>query len=148
MYAGLRAATEHADYRISVHPDGRYVRRRRHQVDRLTSSLAIAEYVAGHLAGWPGLAAAGPPAESTPADAQHRPHRPSVRSAGPRADRAGPRLRRDRLLLRAGHPRRDPRRPGQRHPPRQPRRAAAAHPRERTSADVRLLFSLDWGHGA
>ena len=34
MYAGLRAATEHADYQIAVDAEQRYVVRRRHPVDR------------------------------------------------------------------------------------------------------------------
>ena len=60
---------------------------------------------------------------------------PNIGEACPRpyaaagADRRGPRLRADRLLLRAGHAGRDPRRGREPDPARRPRRAAPAHPR-------------------
>ena len=45
-YAGLRAATEHADYQVSVHPDQRYVCVGGIRSTGLTASLALAELVA------------------------------------------------------------------------------------------------------
>jgi glycerol-3-phosphate dehydrogenase len=49
VYAGLRAATEHADYQISFHPEQRYACVGGIRSTGLTASLAIAEYVAGEL---------------------------------------------------------------------------------------------------
>ena len=46
-YAGLRAATEHRDYQVSLH--GRYVRVAGIRSTGLTASLGIAEHVAGLL---------------------------------------------------------------------------------------------------
>jgi glycerol-3-phosphate dehydrogenase len=46
-YAGLRAATEHSDYQVGVH--GRYVRVAGIRSTGLTSSLGLAEHVAGLL---------------------------------------------------------------------------------------------------
>ncbi len=64
-YAGLRAATEHRDYRIRCHDDLRYVTVGGIRSTGLTSSLAIAEHVGGMLAG-SGARWAGGPVESTP----------------------------------------------------------------------------------
>ncbi|MET7733171.1 FAD-dependent oxidoreductase [Streptomyces sp. NPDC005402] len=50
VYAGLRAATEHEDYRISVHPEQAYVTVGGIRSTGLTASLAIAAYVAELLA--------------------------------------------------------------------------------------------------
>ncbi|MER6179801.1 FAD-dependent oxidoreductase [Streptomyces sp. NPDC001652] len=50
VYAGLRAATEHDDYRIHVHPDQSYVTVGGIRSTGLTASLAIAEHVVGQLA--------------------------------------------------------------------------------------------------
>lgn len=47
VYAGLRAATEHSDYRIRCHPDQRYVCVGGIRSTGLTASMAIAEHVAG-----------------------------------------------------------------------------------------------------
>lgn len=44
-YAGLRAATEHDDYQITIHPEQRYVCVGGIRSTGLTSALAIAEYV-------------------------------------------------------------------------------------------------------
>lgn len=49
-YAGLRAATEHRDYQISVHPGQRYVCAGGIRSTGLTASLAIAEYVVDQMA--------------------------------------------------------------------------------------------------
>ena len=50
VYAGLRAATEHEDYRIRVHPEQSYVTVGGIRSTGLTASLAIAEYVTAQLA--------------------------------------------------------------------------------------------------
>jgi glycerol-3-phosphate dehydrogenase len=49
-YAGLRAATEHRDYQISVDADRRYACVGGIRSTGLTASLAIAEYVVGEMA--------------------------------------------------------------------------------------------------
>jgi glycerol-3-phosphate dehydrogenase len=50
VYAGLRAATEHSDYMIEVHPDQRYVCLGGIRSTGLTASMAIAEEALGLLA--------------------------------------------------------------------------------------------------
>jgi glycerol-3-phosphate dehydrogenase len=50
VYAGLRAATEHADYQLRGHPQARYVCVGGIRSTGLTASMAIAEHVAGLLA--------------------------------------------------------------------------------------------------
>ena len=50
-YAGLRAATASRDYRVLLHADQRYVTVGGIRSTGLTSSLALAEYVAGLLGG-------------------------------------------------------------------------------------------------
>ncbi|WP_327720886.1 FAD-dependent oxidoreductase [Streptomyces sp. NBC_00490] len=50
VYAGLRAATEHDDYRIHVHPEQSYVTVGGIRSTGLTASLAIADHVVGQLA--------------------------------------------------------------------------------------------------
>jgi len=49
-YAGLRAASEHRDYQISVHPDQHYACAGGIRSTGLTASLAIAEYVVDQMA--------------------------------------------------------------------------------------------------
>ncbi|MEV0642522.1 FAD-dependent oxidoreductase [Streptomyces sp. NPDC050619] len=49
VYAGLRAATEHEDYRISAHPEQAYVTVGGIRSTGLTASLAIADHVTGLL---------------------------------------------------------------------------------------------------
>jgi glycerol-3-phosphate dehydrogenase len=49
VYAGLRAATEHADYQIRAHPALRYVTVGGIRSTGLTASIAIAEHVVGLL---------------------------------------------------------------------------------------------------
>ncbi|MGY4923101.1 FAD-dependent oxidoreductase [Streptomyces sp. 900105755] len=49
VYAGLRAATEHDDYRIAAHPDQAYVTVGGIRSTGLTASLAIASHVTGLL---------------------------------------------------------------------------------------------------
>jgi glycerol-3-phosphate dehydrogenase len=60
VYAGLRAATEHRDYRIRLHAGQRYVSIGGIRSTGLTSSMAIAAHVADLLegagAGWSGAA--------------------------------------------------------------------------------------------
>ncbi|WP_329342145.1 FAD-dependent oxidoreductase [Streptomyces sp. NBC_00663] len=50
VYAGLRAATEYDDYRITAHPEQAYLTVGGIRSTGLTASLAIAEYVVGQLA--------------------------------------------------------------------------------------------------
>lgn len=50
VYAGLRAATEHADYQITAHHEQRYVTVGGIRSTGLTSSMAVAEHVRGLLA--------------------------------------------------------------------------------------------------
>lgn len=50
VYAGLRAATEHDDYRIAAHPGQRYVTVGGIRSTGLTASMAIAAHVVGLLA--------------------------------------------------------------------------------------------------
>ena len=64
-YAGLRAATEHRDYQIRIHTDQRYVTVGGIRSTGLTSSLALAEYVAGLLTD-AGATWSGPPVDSEP----------------------------------------------------------------------------------
>ncbi len=49
VYAGLRAATEHDDYRITAHPEQAYVTVGGIRSTGLTASLAIADHVTGLL---------------------------------------------------------------------------------------------------
>ncbi|MFF7472178.1 FAD-dependent oxidoreductase [Streptomyces sp. NPDC008092] len=49
VYAGLRAATEHDDYRIAAHPDQAYVTVGGIRSTGLTASLAVASHVTGLL---------------------------------------------------------------------------------------------------
>jgi glycerol-3-phosphate dehydrogenase len=60
VYAGLRAATEHGDYQLDVHPAERYACAGGIRSTGLTASLAIAEHLVGELgrAGLPLLPAA------------------------------------------------------------------------------------------
>ena len=51
VYAGLRAATEHADYQIEAHTDQRYVCVGGIRSTGLTAGMAIAEHVAGLVSG-------------------------------------------------------------------------------------------------
>ncbi|USQ84676.1 NAD(P)/FAD-dependent oxidoreductase [Streptomyces phaeoluteigriseus] len=55
VYAGLRAATEHEDYRITAHPDDGYVTVGGIRSTGLTASLAIAAHVTTLLADETGL---------------------------------------------------------------------------------------------
>jgi glycerol-3-phosphate dehydrogenase len=64
VYAGLRAATEHSDYQLSVHADARYVCLGGIRSTGLTSSMALAEETVTMLAG-AGLPARAPSAEWT-----------------------------------------------------------------------------------
>ena len=108
VYAGLRAATEQADYQLAFRPDERTVCLGGIRSTGLTASLALAEWVAGELA-------------ATGVDVDERPdavgvRMPSLGDVTPRpyldGDRVavGPRVRAHRVPLRAGDRRRDPRR--------------------------------------
>ena len=129
-YAGLRAATEHPRL-----PDRRrsasYMQGRRHPVDR-PFRVARHRRARRRPAGRRGAAAA-PTAQGRRARNRRAEHA-LPRRVGPAAvsrpgtDRRRPRVRRDRLPLRAGDARRDPRRPGQRHRCPRARTACAAGP--------------------
>ena len=88
-YSGLRAATEHRDYRIRLHPDQRYVVAAGIRSTGLTSSMAVADHVADLLgdAGveWSGApVAADPPAPPPLGESQMRPSRsPAAIAADP-----------------------------------------------------------------
>ena len=126
-YAGLRAATEHDDYLIDVDAAARYVLVGGIRSTGLTSGMAIAEYVTG-LLGDAGLDVSRALGSSrAAADAEPRRGRhPAV--PGCRAHRRRPRIRPHRLLLRAGHRRRAPRRIPIAHSASRSRRAASSHP--------------------
>ena len=64
-YAGLRAATEHQDYQVRLHVDQRYVTVGGIRSTGLTSSMAVAEYVADLLA-VAGATWSGPPSDPDP----------------------------------------------------------------------------------
>ena len=49
IYAGLRAATEHGDYQVDVHPEQRYVCVGGIRSTGLTASMALAEHVAAAM---------------------------------------------------------------------------------------------------
>jgi glycerol-3-phosphate dehydrogenase len=81
IYAGLRAASEHDDYQISVHPQLRYACAGGIRSTGLTSSLAIAEHLAEAMADQLGLSLkpmAHPDADPQP------PNMPNIGEAGPR----------------------------------------------------------------
>ena len=96
VYAGLRAATEHPDYQLSVHAPEGYVRVAGIRSTGLSASMAIAEHVRD------GLAEAGlglEPRRRAAArvhDAEHRRARPARL---PARRPGAPRLRAHRLLL-------------------------------------------------
>ena len=98
VYAGLRAATEHRDYQIRIHPDDRYVTVGGIRSTGLTSSMAVAEHVAVLLDGagavWDGparLACGGVHAASG--------RLPGATAARPRPHRRRPGLRHTALPL-------------------------------------------------
>lgn len=64
-YAGLRAATEHRDYQVRLHVDQRYVTVGGIRSTGLTSSMAVAEYVAELLAD-AGATWSGPASDTEP----------------------------------------------------------------------------------
>jgi glycerol-3-phosphate dehydrogenase len=80
VYAGLRAATEHADYQIRVHGGQRYACVGGVRSTGLTASLAIAEHVVGELG------RAGLPLHRKPAVARVR--MPNIGEAFPRPYRS------------------------------------------------------------
>lgn len=80
VYAGLRAATEHADYQIRVHGGQRYACVGGVRSTGLTASLAIAEHVVGELG------RAGLPLHPKPAVARVR--MPNLGEAFPRPYRS------------------------------------------------------------
>ncbi len=77
-YAGIRAATEHRDYQITIHEQERYACVGGIRSTGLTASLAIAEHVVDHMG------AAGLPL----VEADHEPVIPHMPELGERATRA------------------------------------------------------------
>ena len=122
IYVGLRAAIEHDDYQIVVDAGNGYACAGGIRSTGLTASMAIAEHLRDEL---DTRRAAAPRACRRPTQDRHAQHRrsrpPALRPA--RAHRPGPRIRADRLLLRARDARRDPRRGGEPNPAGRPRRA-------------------------
>jgi glycerol-3-phosphate dehydrogenase len=76
-YAGIRAATEHGDYQITVHEEEHYACVGGIRSTGLTASLAIAEFVVEHM-GAGGLSLA---------EAEHEPEIPRMPELGERATR-------------------------------------------------------------
>ena len=125
-YVGLRAATEDPDYQLRFHPEQRYVCAGGIRSTGVTAAMGIAEHVRE------GLADAG-------LELAKRPRRIDLRMPNigeldqrpyqtRRSDRPGSGDGAHRLLLRAGHPRRDRGRAGEPDPACRPRRPAPAHP--------------------
>ena len=126
-YVGLRAATEHRDYQLRAHAEQRYVcaggiRSTGHHRRRWRSPSGCGRRWRAAASTW--RESPQPVALRMPniGEFGSRPYQDG------RADRARPRLRADRLLLRAGHARRDRRRAAEPDPARRPRRAAPPHP--------------------
>ena len=138
-YAGLRAATEHADYQIRVDASRRYACAGGIRSTGLSASLGIAEHVAG-LLGEAGLELKPRPgfAVPPPVDAVHRGSGDAA-VPGRGRDRGRPGVRPGRLLLRAGHPRRDQGRAGQPGAARRSGRAAPPDPRRERALPGVLL---------
>ena len=142
-YVGLRAATEHSDYQLTAHAEQRYVCAGGIRSTGITGSLAIAEWVREALAdGGLDLVSAPQPADLRMPNIGEFGSRP-VPGGGP--DRRRPRLRADRLLLRAGDPWGDRRRPEEPDPAGRRGWAAAAHPRPDGPLPGVLLRSGDCG---
>jgi glycerol-3-phosphate dehydrogenase len=80
VYAGLRAATEHADYQLAVHPRQRYACAGGVRSTGLTAALAIAEHLVGEL-GRAGL-------RLDPKDGVERVRMPNLGEAFPRPYRS------------------------------------------------------------
>jgi glycerol-3-phosphate dehydrogenase len=92
VYAGLRAATEHVDYRLEVHADAGYACAAGIRSTGLSASMAIAEHVREQI-GAAGFALVPRPADELPelrmpnlGEAFPRPYQQPERSAG-HADR-------------------------------------------------------------
>ncbi|MEO6822505.1 MAG: NAD(P)/FAD-dependent oxidoreductase [Candidatus Nanopelagicales bacterium] len=82
VYAGLRAATEHADYQLRAHPEQRYVCVGGIRSTGLTASMAIAEHVTTLLMGAglraPARADVPPPRMPNIGEAYARPYQSSA----------------------------------------------------------------------
>ena len=128
VYAGLRAATEHADYQVTVHAPEGYACVGGIRSTGLSASMAIAEHVREQL-GEAGLRLE--PKTGEPPEFRM----PNIGEAGIRAHQsddlieARRRVRAHRLLLRARDERRDPRRARGHRARRGPRRPAPPHAR-------------------
>ena len=102
-YAGVRAATEHRDYQITIHDRERYACVGGIRSTGLTASLAIAEYVVEQM-GAAGLRSSE--AEQRTGHPRHAPARRARRCGPSRTTglvQADPAYGAHRVLLRAGH---------------------------------------------
>ncbi len=138
-YAGIRAATEHRDYQITIHGDEHYACVGGIRSTGLTSSLAIAEHVVGHMG------AAGLPL----VEADHEPTIPDMPELAERAHaglrgrpaggiRSG--LRPHCVLLRTGHRGRGARRPPRARPRHGRRRSSSSNPGDQRALSRLLLW--------
>ena len=127
VYVGLRAATEHVDYQVSIHADEGYACAAgfarpgsppRWRLPSTCASSSARRACASSLA-------------RPCRQAEHAEHRRGVPPpvCGRRGDREGPRVRADRLLLRTGHARGAARRARLAGGARRSRRAAPPHAR-------------------
>jgi glycerol-3-phosphate dehydrogenase len=89
-FAGLRAASEHRDYQLRIHPEQRYACVGGVRSTGVSGSLGIAEHVRE------GLAAAGLELSEEPAEIELR--MPNIGEAGPRPYREVEAIERDREL--------------------------------------------------
>jgi glycerol-3-phosphate dehydrogenase len=89
-FAGLRAASEHRDYQLRIHPEQRYACVGGVRSTGVSGSLGIAEHVRE------GLAAAGLELSEEPAEIELR--MPNIGEAGPRPYREEEAIERDREL--------------------------------------------------
>ena len=121
-YAGIRAATEHSDYQIRAHPGEASICVGGIRSTGLTAAPAIARHVLGLLEA-EGLVLEGAPRAARRAEPGAARRGPAAALPRRRPHRAGPGLRRDRLPLRARHPRRAARRDHRSAPGQGPRRA-------------------------
>ena len=127
-YAGLRAATEHDDYVVEVDAEQRYLVLGGIRSTGLTASMALAEHVVDLLAAHGFPTTSRTDATTGAAHAEHRRGLPAPLLRR-RAHRRRPGVRPRRVLLRAGHARRGPRRVRLDHPAVRRRRPASPHAR-------------------
>ena len=142
-YVGLRAATEHVDYQVSIHAEERLRLRRRHPLDR-------ADGLDGDRRARARAARRGGPALEPRATEPPAPRMPNIGEAFPRPyarggpDRADPEYGRIVCFCERVTARGDPRRPRAARAARRPRRAAPPHPRAYGPLPGVLLRRRSW----